>query len=69
MSRRVLVFLGKKLANVGSGDVELLGLLAGICCALGVDYAPVILTGVLCDMICIRVPGVEGTTHYLVVGS
>ena len=31
-----LVFHGNKLANVRSEDVVLLGLLAGICCTLGV---------------------------------
>jgi hypothetical protein len=61
MSHRLLVFLGNKLANVGSRDVELLGLLVGVCCALGVDCAPVDLTGVVCVVICVAV--VEGTVH------
>jgi hypothetical protein len=48
MSHRLLVFLGNKLANVGSGDVEVLRLLAGVCCTLGVDYTPADLTRVVC---------------------
>jgi hypothetical protein len=60
MSRRLLVFLGNRLAKVGSGDVELLGLLVDVCCALSVDCAPVVLTGVLCIVICVAVPGVKG---------
>jgi hypothetical protein len=61
MSHILLVFLGNKLANVGSGYVELLGLFVGVCCALGVDYAPVDITGVFFIVICITVRGVEGT--------
>jgi hypothetical protein len=57
------VFLGNKLANVGSGDVELLGLLAGVCFTLGVDYAPDDLTGVVCVVLCVIILGVEVTMH------
>ena len=60
MSHRLLVFLGNKLAKVGSGDVELLGLLVGVCCALVVDYTPVVLTRLFCMIICVAVPYVEG---------
>jgi len=63
MSHRLLVFHGNILAKVGSGDVELLGLLAGVCCALGVHCTPIILTGVLCVVICVAVPDVDGTMH------
>ena len=59
----LLFFLGNRLANVQSKEVELLGLLASVCCTLGVDSAPVVLNGVLCTMICVTVLGVEGTTH------
>jgi len=38
MSCIILVFLGKKLANFGSRDVEILGLLTGVFCALSVDF-------------------------------
>jgi hypothetical protein len=62
MSRRLLVFIGNKLAKVGSGDVELLRLLAGVYYALGVDYT-LVLIGVLCVVICVAVPGVEGIAH------
>jgi hypothetical protein len=61
MSCRLLVFLGNILANVGSRNVELLGQLVGVCCALGVDYTPTNLTGVVCAWICVIVPKVEGT--------
>jgi hypothetical protein len=50
-----LVFLGNIFAKFGSRDVELLGLLADVCCALGVDYAPVVLTGVFFTVICVIV--------------
>ena len=57
----ILLFLGNKIANVGFGDVELLGLLVGVCCALGVDCTPVGLTGVVCVALYVTV--VEGTAH------
>jgi hypothetical protein len=63
MSHRLLVFLGNRLAKVGSGDVELLGMLVDDCCALGVDYAPAILTRVLCVVICVAVLDIEGTAY------
>jgi predicted Kef-type K+ transport protein len=63
MSRRLLVFLGNRIAKVGSGDVELLKLFADVCYALGVDCAHVVLTGVFCDVICVTVLGIEGTVH------
>ena len=55
MSRILLVFLGNILANVGSGDVELLELSVGVFCVLGVDCAPVVLTGVLFVLIYVSV--------------
>ena len=58
-----LVFLGNIFAKFGSGDVELLKLLVGVCCVLGVDCAPVVLSGVLCVVICIVVLGEEGNSH------
>ena len=61
MSHRILVSLGKRLANVGSRDVELLGLLVGVYCALGVDCTPADLIGVVCVALCVAV--VEGNTH------
>jgi len=63
MSHKLVVVLGNKLSNVGSGDVELLGLLAGVFYALGVDCAPDDLTRVVCAGICIAVPVVEVTVH------
>ena len=69
MSRRLLIFLGNKLANVGYGDVELLRLLVDVCCTLGVYCAPIVLIGVLCSLICVVVPNIEGTAHCHVVGS
>ena len=69
MLRIFVVFLGNRLAKVGSGDVELLGLLTGVCCALGVDYALVVLTRVLCTVICVTVSGVEWIMHRLVHGG
>jgi hypothetical protein len=42
----ILIFLGTRLANVGSGDVELLELLVEVGCTLGVDCTPADLTGV-----------------------
>jgi energy-converting hydrogenase Eha subunit B len=64
MLRKLLVFLGNRLAKVGyGGDVGLLELLACVCCTLGVDSAPVVLTGVFCVVIYVPVPGVEGTAH------
>jgi hypothetical protein len=63
MSLRLLVFLGNILSKFGSGDVELLGLLADVYCALGVDYAPDVLIGLFCVVICSIVIGVEGTVH------
>jgi hypothetical protein len=59
----ILVFIGNILAKFGSGDVELLGLIVGVCCALGVDCGAVVFTGVLCIVICVTVLGVEGTVH------
>ena len=59
MSHKLLVFLGNKIYNVRYGDVELLGLLVGVCCTLGLDCTPVDLTGV----VCVTVPGVERTAH------
>jgi hypothetical protein len=55
MSRIFLVFLGNIFAKFGSVDVELRGLLADVCCALGVDYAPVVLTGVFFTVISVVV--------------
>ena len=69
MSRRLLVFLGNKLANVGSEDVELLKLLVDVCCALGVYCALVVCTRVLCIVICTTVLDIEGTVHFPMVGS
>jgi hypothetical protein len=66
MSHRLLVFLDNKLVNVGSGDVELIGLFFRVCCTLGVDYACVILTKVFFTVICVAF--VEGTMHWLVHG-
>ena len=63
MSHRLLVFLGNKLAKVGYGDVELLKLFVDVCCALGVDYALVVLTGVFCALICIAMLDREGTVR------
>jgi hypothetical protein len=60
MSCRLIVFLGNRLSNVGSRDVELLELLVGVFCSLGVDRAPTNLTGVVCAMICVAVLKVEG---------
>jgi hypothetical protein len=69
MSHRLLVLLGNKLVKVASGDVELLELLADVCCTLSVDYTLVVLTGVFFSMICVVVPGVKGTVHCPVVGD
>ena len=55
MSRIFLVFLGNIFAKFGSGDVELHALLADVCCALGVDYAPVVLTAVFFTVISVVV--------------
>ena len=55
MSCIFLVFLGNIFAKFGSGDVELHGLLADVCCALGVAYAPVVLTGVFFTVISVVV--------------
>jgi len=63
MSHILLIFLGNKLANVGSRDVEVFRPLVGVCCALGVDFALAILTGVFCAVICIVVVGVDGTAR------
>lgn len=63
------VFLGNKLCKVGSGDIELLGLFADVCCTLGVDCALVVLTGLFCAMICIAMPDIEGAAHFFVVSS
>ena len=63
MPCRLLVFLGNRLAKVGSGDVELLGLLVGICYNLGVDCTPTVLTVVFCMVICVVMPGVDGPAH------
>jgi hypothetical protein len=63
MLHKLLIFLGKNLANVGSRDVELLGLLVGVYCALGVVCAPADLTRVDCAGICVTILGAEGTTH------
>jgi hypothetical protein len=68
MSRIILVFLSNKIANVGSRYVELLRLLTSFCYTLGVDYTHDVLTGVLCVVICVTVPGVEGTSHLLIHG-
>jgi len=58
MSHIFLVFLGNIFAKFGYGDVELLGLLVDVCCALGVNCAPAILIGVFFTVICVIVPGV-----------
>ena len=63
MSRILLVFLSNIHAKVGFGDVELLGLPAGIFCALGVDCASVVLTGVFFTLFCVTVSDIEGTLH------
>jgi hypothetical protein len=58
--RRLIFFVCNILAKFGSEDVELLKLLVGVCCTLGVDCAHVVLTGVLYAVICIIVRGVDG---------
>jgi len=58
--RRLIFFVCNILAKFGSEDVELLKLLVGVCCTLGVDCAHVVLTGVLYIVICIIVRGVDG---------
>jgi len=68
MSHKLLVFLGNRLANVGSGDVEVLRLLVGVCCEIGVDYALVVLTRVFCTVIFISLPGVDEATHFPMYG-
>jgi len=68
MSRRLLSFLGNILVNVVSGDLELLGLHVGVCCFLGVDYTPAVLTRVVCVGICVTVLGVKVIVHQFVHG-
>ena len=59
----LLVFLDNIYAKVGFGDVELLGLLAGIFWTLGVDCAYVVLTRVFFTLFCVTVPNIRGTLH------
>jgi hypothetical protein len=61
MSRILIFFIGNRLANVGSEDVELLGLLDGVCCTLVVECTLVDLTGVVCVGFYIAI--VEVTVH------
>ena len=63
MSRILLVFLGNKLANIGFGDVELLGLLARVCCTVGVDCTSVDITRVVFVGIFVVVPEIEENVH------
>jgi hypothetical protein len=63
MSCKILVFLGNILDNVGSRDVELLELLVGVFCALGVEFSPANLTGVVYVAICVTFLGVKVVVH------